>query len=106
MFYMNFPSGSADIKAAEIILCLVLLVTFALQMYPVVCFAEAVVMYFQNGIASSADSSSSSDEESGPKLKGCPAVVLRWGLVLLASLTALLVPSAPDMMNFSGNFAM
>jgi len=44
VIYLNFPEGSLDVRLVEIVLCVVLLLTFVLQMFPVFSCAEALCL--------------------------------------------------------------
>merc|ERR1719235_538848 len=44
VFYLNFPKDGMDVKIAEVVLCIVLLITFALQLYPVNGFIQRVLV--------------------------------------------------------------
>merc|ERR1712176_1675021 len=44
VFYLSLPKDSVDITIAEIVLSLVLLISFVLQMFPVTSFASAVAL--------------------------------------------------------------
>jgi len=41
VFYLNFPEDSIAVVVGEVVLCVVLVFSFALQMYPVMSFMEA-----------------------------------------------------------------
>ena len=45
-FYLNFPKDSLDIQIAEWVLCFVLVISFILQMYPVILLLLLVLLVF------------------------------------------------------------
>ncbi|CAJ1352354.1 unnamed protein product [Effrenium voratum] len=71
VFYLNFPSDSFDVILAESILCLVLLPTFVLQMYPVARFLD--------------DLFNLDDDSYGREGSLVGPLLVRWLLVLLSS---------------------
>eukprot|EP00413_Alexandrium_margalefii_P025021 CAMPEP_0204564424 /NCGR_PEP_ID=MMETSP0661-20131031/34876_1 /ASSEMBLY_ACC=CAM_ASM_000606 /TAXON_ID=109239 /ORGANISM="Alexandrium margalefi, Strain AMGDE01CS-322" /LENGTH=441 /DNA_ID=CAMNT_0051572063 /DNA_START=89 /DNA_END=1414 /DNA_ORIENTATION=- len=101
VFYLNFPAGSIDVALAEGVLCVVLLASFVLQLYPVVSFAEAMASRLKE--AGQSGSSSGSDTA---VVQWAPAVAVRWGLVLLVSLAAAGIPNLSCVSGYSGSFAM
>ncbi|CAE8610235.1 unnamed protein product [Polarella glacialis] len=104
VFYLNFPKDSRDVCIAETILCVVLLVSFGLQMSPVVSFLEAVFV----GKAGEAESEESDKPSSGRGIFRAflLPVVLRWSLVVLCSAVAVLIPDLSCVTGYNGSFAV
>mmetsp|Transcript_105194 Transcript_105194/g.267257 ORF Transcript_105194/g.267257 Transcript_105194/m.267257 type:complete len:457 (-) Transcript_105194:65-1435(-) len=128
VFYLNFPAGSLAVSIGEVVLCLVLLLSFALQMYPVMSFLEATVLDIrplgegevlassegegsqeeeENADTSYDEPSSDSSPKAGPRAGGGEAsVVLRCSAVVFTCVAAALVPDLSCVTGYSGCFAM
>mmetsp|Transcript_127134 Transcript_127134/g.230965 ORF Transcript_127134/g.230965 Transcript_127134/m.230965 type:complete len:418 (+) Transcript_127134:58-1311(+) len=97
VIYLSFPEGSLDVVTVEAVLCIVLLLTFAIQMYPVFHFVEATCL----GPMSTNDDGPEKQQAASCKF-WASAAVLRWITVLLVFLGALLVPDVAKIMDLCG----
>ncbi|CAE8610008.1 unnamed protein product [Polarella glacialis] len=111
VFYLNFPRDSRDVCIAETVLCVVLLASFGLQMYPVVSFLEAVFVG-KAGETESEESEEELSESDKPSSGGgffrafLLPVALRWSLVVLCSAVAVSIPDLSCVTGYSGSFAV
>jgi len=112
--YMNFPSDSLDVVATEYVLCLVLLLTWVLQMYPVFGFVDSLGCWGKGGDATdseSEDASKVSSEESEDALMPASFIeswrvpVSRWCVCILSIVAAASVPDVAKVMDYIGSFS-
>jgi len=130
IFYLNFPAGGPAVVIGELVLCTVLMLSFALHMYPIMTFLEATLLGVRPGDASCAGGaeaaadaqpgcSGGGDAESGePHKAGQPAsawarcavlslaVVLRCAAVAAVCTAAAMVPNLACVTGYTGGFAM
>lgn len=118
VFYLNFPPGSNTISSWA--LSAVLLMSFVLQMYPVTCFMESLVVGHafiddddDESSGAESDLSYSSMEEAFCKAMGgrrkigfLPSIALRFGLVLFCSLVSEGVPNLECATGYTGSLAV
>lgn len=100
VIYLSFPEGSPDVVTVEVVLCIVLFLTFAIQMYPVFHFVEATCL----GSVNTDDDAA--DKQQAPGCKHlASAAILRWITVLLVFVGAMLVPDVAKIMDLVGAFS-
>jgi len=87
------------VRGGEVVLCIVLLVTFVLQMYPVFRFLEGAV---------ACASASPGEQNPGRWMpcQGAAQLALRWGVVLLTSLAAVAIPGVNTILAYVGGFCL
>lgn len=98
VIYLSFPEGSADVIAVEVVLCLVLLFSFAIQMYPVFHFVEASCLEAEH------DTSAVENQALSCRFRVMSAA-LRWTTVLGVFAMALVVPDVAKIMDLVGSLS-
>eukprot|EP00439_Symbiodinium_sp_Y106_P084648 s590_g26.t1 len=107
VFYLNFPASSLDVTIAETILCLVLLPTFVIQLYPVArCFDELLTCAGYVSLSSDDSDETLEDSEEGRGQSCLVKVLARWLLVIITCVVAAVVPDLACISGYSGSFAM
>ncbi|CAE7836219.1 slc36a4 [Symbiodinium sp. CCMP2592] len=107
VFYLNFPASSLDVTIAETILCLVLLPTFVIQLYPVArCFDELLTCAGYVSLSSDDSDETLEDSEEGRGQSCLVKVLARWLLVIISCVVAAVVPDLACISGYSGSFAM
>lgn len=136
VFYMNFPRGSISIVLAELVLSLVMSVSFALQMYPIVSFVESLLGLKANTavvdsevigtvkkgsqneydavgvplVASETTTKEMSFFQCRDVLQrmvaGAASPLVRCAIVVVTCFFAEMVPNLPCITGYSGSFAM
>ncbi|CAK0805452.1 unnamed protein product [Prorocentrum cordatum] len=98
VFYQSFPQSSLDVRGCEVVLCIVLLITFVLQMYPVFRFLE--------GAVACASAPPLGQEGRRVPCQAAAQLALRWGVVLLTSLAAVAIPGVNTILAYVGGFCL
>ncbi|CAE7244292.1 slc36a4, partial [Symbiodinium pilosum] len=107
VFYLNFPTTSLDVSLAEAILCLVLLPTFVIQLYPVARCVDELLTCTGYVSLSSDDSDETLEESEENRGQGSVVKILaRWLLVVISCVLAAVMPDLACVSGYSGSFAM
>jgi len=104
VFYLSFPEGHPAVIIGEIALIVVLLFTYALQMYPVMAVLEAAASHVQR----SSGKGVGDDERRAAqgRLPRSSIIAVRLAAVLLTQVIAFAVPDFACITGYSGCFAM
>lgn len=100
VIYLNFPESSPDVVAVEVILCAVLVFSFAVQMYPVFHFVEATCLG-----ASTGDQDAEGSQKASSWKHIVASVVVRWSAVLFIFIAAMIVPDVAKIMDLVGSLS-
>lgn len=122
VFYESFPKDSIAVRVGEVIMCIVLFFSYALQMYPVMSFLEAVVLgvtpasegdveFTELRSDYSGNESSEADAEAEAEADGAGpsflwVALLRFATVAVTCMLACWVPNLACITGYSGSFAM
>lgn len=101
--YRNFPQDSADVVICELVLCVTLFVSLILQLYPVVKLIESMLLpvtknhEVQDGIFTT---------PGDPLRHLCLSVLVRWSLVAVISVLAVMVPGLVNGLDCLGGYVI
>jgi len=113
LIYSNFPEDSASVECVKWVLCLVLVLSFALQMYPVFSFAESVCLCvskdkqsdsleFQQGRQ---EGSGQTEGQGGGRFPSLFGAAVRWAIIALVFLVTALIPGVVEATEYVGSFS-
>lgn len=111
--YLSFPQGAADTVLDELLLILILLVQFALQMFPVYSFVDSIIIRQRHsGDAINSDSDGSSEDGTAdchPRHAGgimLQDILLRVVIVVVVYIVAVLLPNPHCVTDLVGDLFM
>jgi len=105
VFYLSFPAGHPAVTVGEIALIIVITLTYALQMYPVMTVLESATSHFA-ARSKGHDAAETSQEEQEKSGFSTAHVGVRLMAVLLTQVVAYAVPSFACVTGYSGCFAV
>jgi len=106
-FYLSFPQDAIDTDVVGIVLVMVLFVSFALQMFPIFSFFDAVFLK-QRHPGDDIHSDDSDDElpRRTSKTKAAIDVLLRFGVVILVCILSAMTPKVSCVTDLVGSVFM